>query len=202
MATEKHDTRVKTGIVRFSYPHLFEPSSVKGSEPKYGIQIIIDKNDEATYKALTTAYSNATENGKREYGAKFKPSPFFRPVGGQYGLLIDCDEDPEKKDQEEYKGKYLMTLKSTKAPDVLAVETGRRKLDQEEGEKVVYAGCYGKVTLSVYPYSNDFGTGVSASINNVLKVRDGEPFSGRVSGEDDFADELSAMSDEELESLI
>lgn len=198
------ETNVKTGLVRFSYPHLFEKwAADDNQEPKYGITLIISKSDKKTLEALEQAYKNATINGTDKYGKKFsaKGSPFVRPVGGQYGLLIDCDKDPEKYSGDDYKGKYLLPLKSTTKPTVLAVETGKKHLEKEEGEEIVYPGCYGKVTLSVYPYLNA-RSGISASVNNVIKTQDGEPFSGRTKAEDDFAEELEAMTDEELADLI
>ena len=83
-----------------------------------------------------------------------------------------------------------MNLKSDKAPQVLARETGRKRLTKEDGgEDIVYSGCFGKVTFNVYPYQN-VATGISAGLNNVLKTRDGDRFGGWVSAEDDFADDL------------
>ena len=33
---------------RLSYAHLWEPDSINGSEPKYSVSCIIDKNDKET----------------------------------------------------------------------------------------------------------------------------------------------------------
>lgn len=199
---ETLNTRVKTGVVRFSYPHLFEKWAFDDTKvPKYMLTLIIRKDDEETLKPIADAYKSACELGVQKFGKKFKPSALVRPQGSNYGLLIDCDADPEKKDDENYQGCYLMPLKSTTKPAVMALETGRRELDKEEGEQVVYPGCYGKVTLSVYPYSNA-GTGISASVNNVLKTKDGENFSGQVKAELDFAEELENLSDDDLFDLI
>lgn len=192
---------MKTGEVRFSYPHLWEKYGFEGGTAKYGITLIIDKNDHVTVDGLKDAFEEAKKNGVEKFGKSFKPTPFIRPVGGQYGLLIDCDAEPDKYTSDDYKGKYLLPLKSTTAPTVLAIETGTKHLEKEEGEKIVYPGCYGKVTVSVYPYSN-VRSGISASVNNVLKTRDGEPFSGRTKAEDDFAAELASMTEDQLADLV
>ena len=40
------NTKVKTGEVRFSYCHLFEPHAFDEiQEPKYSVMLLIDKND-------------------------------------------------------------------------------------------------------------------------------------------------------------
>lgn len=196
--------RVKTGEVRFSYPHLFEKYRFsEKDDPKYMLTLIIDKQDTKTLGALEQAYKDAVVEGQDVFGKSFsvKGCPFIRAKGSAWGLLVDCDEDESKAEDPNYKGKYLLPLKSSQAPGVLAKETGKTELTKEEGEKIVYAGCYGLVSLRVFAYSNA-RMGVSANLNNVLKTRDGEKFSGRKTAGDDFAAELEAMSDDELASLI
>ena len=38
---EKRKTQVITGEVRFSYAHVWEPSSINGGDEKYSVSIII-----------------------------------------------------------------------------------------------------------------------------------------------------------------
>ena len=40
---EKRKTQVITGEVRFSYAHVWEPSSINGGDEKYSVSIIIPK---------------------------------------------------------------------------------------------------------------------------------------------------------------
>lgn len=185
--------KVKTGEVRFSFCHLFEPHLfLDGQEAKYSMAILIPKTDKKTIGAIRAAYEQAKQEGVEKYGKAFasKASPLIRPVGSNYGLLRDADQDEELSTDENYAGHYIMNLKSTKAPQVLAKETGKQLITKENGgEDIVYSGCYGKVSLSVYPYNN-VQTGISASLNNVLKTKDGERFSGWTSAADDFAEEL------------
>lgn len=51
---EKRKTQVITGEVRFSYAHVWEPSSINGGDEKYSVSIIIPKSDTKTIKAITT----------------------------------------------------------------------------------------------------------------------------------------------------
>ena len=56
-----NQTHVKTGEVRFSFCHLFEPSSFNDQKPKYSLAILIDKSDKATLDAIKKAYEAAKQ---------------------------------------------------------------------------------------------------------------------------------------------
>ena len=49
------------------------------------------------------------------------------------------------------------------------------------------SGMYGRVSMTFFAYSGDGKRGVSAVLNNVMKTRDGEPMTTRLSG-DEFDD--------------
>ena len=190
------NTRVKTEEVRLSFVHVFEPASF-GNDPsnpaKYSVAVIIEKTDKKTLGRIKAAYEAAKQEGIERYGNSFasKASPLIRPIGSNYGLLKDADQYEELAADPNYAGCYVMNLKSERAPQVLARETGKKLLTTENGgEEVVYSGCYGKVTFNIYPYSNKSHTGISAGLGNVLKTRDGERFGGFKSGLDDFADDF------------
>ena len=57
---EKRKTQVITGEVRFSYAHVWEPSSINGGDEKYSVSIIIPKSDTKTIKAI----NNSNRGGK------------------------------------------------------------------------------------------------------------------------------------------
>ena len=48
---EKRKTQVITGEVRFSYAHVWEPSSINGGDEKYSVSIIIPKSDTKTMQS-------------------------------------------------------------------------------------------------------------------------------------------------------
>jgi len=187
-------TKVKTGEVRLSYCHLFVPYAFEeGQEAKYSVQIIFDKNDKATAAAISQAYKNAKQNGINKLGQKFGQlaNDLMCKPGDKTGIVRDGDIDPRYTDNPEtYAGKYIMNCKCSTAPGVYAKERGTQKLTIED-EEIVYSGCYGKVTVNLYPYSKAGNTGIGVGLNNVLKTRDGDNLGGRVSGEVDFADEFA-----------
>ena len=55
---------------RLSYAHLWEPDSINGSEPKYSVSCIIDKNDKETIAKIKKAIEIAKDEGKGKWGGK------------------------------------------------------------------------------------------------------------------------------------
>lgn len=195
--------RVKTGLVRFTYVHLAEPHSFNDApNPKYSLSILIDKGDHKTLELIKKNYQEAKQEGIEKYGQMFasKATPLKRQPGTISGILVDCDEDERYMDNKDFKGHYLMSAKSTTAPDVCIISKGTvMKLQPEQIKEEVYSGCYGKITFNFYPYSRT-GTGIACGLSNVLKKKDGEFMGGRVSGATDFADEVEE-DDDDIEDL-
>lgn len=68
--------------------------------------------------------------------------------------------------------------------------------------KEIYAGCY--LRASVRPYYYDFkgNRGVAFGLNNVQKLKDGEPLGGRTRATDDFEAVAEDMSKESAGSIF
>ena len=198
------NTKVKTGVVRFSYVHVFEPTAFDDSqEPKYSVMLIIDKSDRETINAINTAYKNAVAQGVSKFGESFKKrvNDLLCKPGDKTGIVRDGDTDPRYEEAPEtYGGKYIVNCKCKTAPGVLAVETGKKRLTAEEGAEIFYSGCYGKATFNLYPFSRSGNVGIAVGLNNVLKTMDGDNLGGKASAESDFGDELSDMSNYEDEN--
>ena len=185
-------SQVKTKLVRFVYCHLAEPRAVvEGQDKKYSVNILIDKEDKETLTRIQKAYELAIQEGIEKFGQSFKGkvTPLKKaPVAGSKGVITDCDAD-EKFSAPEFKNKYMLSAKSNKP-----VSVGYRKngvtyaySSKEEIEENVYSGCYGAISFNLYPY-NTVGTGITAGLNSVLKVKDGEPLGGHSSVTADFGD--------------
>lgn len=58
-------------------------------------------------------------------------------------------------------------------------------LDRSE----VYSGCYGRVSITFYAFNSNGNKGIACGLNNLQKIRDGEPLDGHTRAEDDFADD-------------
>lgn len=188
----------RIGEVRFTYAHLAEPWSFSGEEQgaKYQTGVLIKKDDTTTLSTIERDYKAAVQEGVERFGMSFKnrATPLYRQPGTTKGLVIDCDTDPRYQNDTAYQGMYLLNLKASTAPTVMAVECGKRPLSKEEIKDHVYSGSYGYVTFNFYPYSRGM-TGIAAGLANVIKTRDGEPFGGRTSADSDFDDLFGAEGD-------
>lgn len=168
-----NNTKVVTGMnTRLSYAHLFEPVSINGGAEKYSVSVLIPKDDKATIEKIEKAVDAAIEEGIAKFGGK-------KPNKGAIKLPLR-DGDIER-DDEAYKGHYFINANSLTAPQVVDTQLNPI-LDKSE----VYSGCYGRVSLSFYAFNSNGNKGVACGLNNVQKVRDGEPLGGRTTAADDF----------------
>lgn len=168
---KRTNTKVTTGEIRISYPHVWEPYAMEGNEPKYSVSIIIPKTDKETLKAIKEATEQAKEEGKNKWNGKV-PGNLKTPLR---------DGDIDRPDDEAYKGCYFLNANSKNKPGIVDRDV-QPILDQSE----VYAGCYARVTLNFYAYNANGNKGVAAGLGNIQKLRDGEPLGGITRAEDDF----------------
>lgn len=172
------DTSVRLGEVRFSYTAVFQPKkNDDGTPSKYGVCIIIPKEDTETVNLVKEAIDAAKQRGKLEkWGGKI-------PANVRSCLR---DGDIDREDDEAFAGCYFLNASSRNKPGVKVLEDGivSDALDEED----FYSGCYGAVTLDFFPYESSGNKGVGAGLNNVIKTRDGDRLSGGRSADEDFAD--------------
>lgn len=172
------DTSIRIGEVRFSYTAVFQPKkNDDGTPSKYGVCIIIPKEDTETVNLVKEAIDAAKQRGKMEkWGGKI-------PANVKSCLR---DGDIDREDDEAFAGCYFLNASSRNKPGVKVLEDGvvSDALDEED----FYSGCYGAVTLDFFPYESSGNKGVGAGLNNVIKTRDGERLSGGRSADEDFAD--------------
>ena len=173
-----NDTNVRIGEVRFSYASVFQPKkNDDGTAAKYGVCVIIPKEDTETVALVRAAIDAAKQRGKAEkWGGKI-------PANVKTCLR---DGDIDREDDEAFAGCYFLNASSKNKPGVRVLEGGvvSEALDGED----FYSGCYGAVTPNFFPYENSGNKGVGAGLNNVIKTRDGERLAGGRSAEEDFAD--------------
>ena len=172
MAKLMTNTKIMTNEVRFSYAHLTEAVSVNGGEPRYSASIIIPKSDTETYEVMQKAIENAVQAGIEKFRKSFKNAKTHFPIH---------DGDTEKPEDSAYADSWYVNVSNKQAPGIVGPD---RKAIEDDTE--IYSGMYGRVTINFYPYSVS-GTGISASLQNVQKLRDGEPLGGvKASASDDF----------------
>ncbi len=184
MTNTNDSTKVITGRVRFSYAHVFEPTSINGSEEKYSVSILIDKKDTKTITDIEKAVELATQTGVSKFSGKI-PAKLKKPLR---------DGDEEREDDENYKGKYFINANAKTRPGLIDIN-GRAIIDPTE----FYSGCYGYASITFYAFNSNGNKGIACGLNNIMKTEDGEPLGGRAKAEDDFADFISEDKDDFLD---
>lgn len=175
MATQKNPTQVVTGVVRLSFLHVWEPSSMQDGGPKkYSGALLIPKSDKETLKKVNDAIAAAVEAGITSKWKGKKPPVLKMPLR---------DGDIERADDENYKGHYWLNATSSQQPGVLD-SNKQEMIDKTK----LYSGCYAKVDINFYPFDTNGNRGVACGLNNILKVKDGPALAGRQAASVVFAD--------------
>lgn len=165
-------TRIVTDIVRLSYAHVWEPTSINGGDPKYSCSIIIPKSDKATVEKINKAIDAAIRDGAHKFGGKVHPKG---------ALKLPLRDGDLERDDDAYKNSWFLNANSKSAPDIVD-HSVQPILDRNE----VYSGCYARVSLSFYAYNTSGNKGVACGLGNIQKLRDGEPLGGHSRAADDF----------------
>ena len=178
MTTITNPTKVITGVnTRWSYANVWDPKSIDGGKPKYSVSLIIPKDDTATVNKIKAAIQAAYEEGQSKLKGNGKTVP---PLSAIKNPLRDGDL--EKPDDEAYAGCYFVNANSATAPGV--VDADRQPIIERSE---VYSGVYGRASISFYAFNVNGNRGIACGLNNLQKIRDGEPLGGKSSAESDFA---------------
>ena len=51
----------------------------------------------------------------------------------------------------------------------------------------LYSGIYGRASINFYAFNSNGNRGIACGLNNLQKIRDGEPLGGKASAASDFA---------------
>jgi Protein of unknown function (DUF2815) len=176
---QKSPTSVSTGVVRLSYAHLWEAVAIDDdSDKKFSTAVLIKKDDKFTLDKLKSAIEFLKEEAKKKFGGKL-PKNFKLPLR---------DGDEEKPEDENYAGHYFLNASSKRKPGIVKrVGEGLENITKEDE---VYSGCYVRLGLNLYIFDVSGNRGIAVGLNNVLKVKDGEPLAGGSRPEDDFSDDF------------
>jgi len=164
---------------RWSYANVWEPKSINGGTPKYSVSLIIPKSDTKTVAKLKAAIEAAYREGESKLKGNGKTVP---PLAAIKNPLRDGDT--ERPDDEAYANAYFINANATTAPGIVDVDRNPILIRSE-----VYSGVYGRASISFYAFNSNGNKGIACGLNNLQKVRDGEPLGGKASAESDFATE-------------
>lgn len=176
-----NSTRVVTGKVRFSYVNLFEPRAFgENQKAKYSVMLLIPKSDIGTIERINKAIAAAAQEGA---STKFQ---------GKVPAILkttfkDADKDTNNdgevfKDVWDYTANhYIINVSSERKPGVVDAD-----LNPIINPSEIYSGCYGRASITFFAYNNNGNKGISAGLNNVQLLEEGEPLGSTTSAEQDF----------------
>ena len=179
MAKFNNPTKVITGVnTRWSYVNAWEPKSINGGAPKYSVSLIIPKSDTKTLEKIRAAIQAAYEEGQSKLKGNGRSVPALSALKTPLR-----DGDAERPDDEAYANSYFVNANSGTAPGI--VDADRNPI-LERSE--VYSGVYGRASINFYAFNSNGNKGIACGLNNLQKIRDGEPRGGKSRAEDDFAE--------------
>jgi hypothetical protein len=157
--------------------NAWEPKSINGGAPKYSVSLIIPKSDTKTIEKIKAAIQAAYEEGQSKLKGNGKSVPALSVLKTPLR-----DGDAERPDDEAYADSYFINANSGTAPGI--VDADRQPiLDRSE----VYSGVYGRASINFYAFNSNGNKGIACGLNNLQKIKDGEPLGGKSRAEDDFA---------------
>lgn len=180
MAKFNNPMKVITGpTTRWSYANVWEPKSINGGTPKYSVSLIIPKSDKVTVEKIKKAIQAAYEEGQSKLKGNGKSVPSLSVIKTPLR-----DGDLERPDDEAYANSYFINANSATAPGI--VDADRNTIiDRSE----VYSGVYGRASINLYAFNSNGNKGIACGLNNLQKIKGGEPLGGKSRAEDDFATE-------------
>ncbi len=172
-------TKVITGECRLSYANLWEPKSINGGAPKYSVSLIIPKSDKRTLDKIKVAIQAAYNEGEGKLKGNGKTVPALAVLKTPLR-----DGDAERPDDEAYANSYFINANSGTAPGIVD--------NQQEPQPIsvrseIYSGVYARASINFYSFNSNGNRGIACGLNNIQKLRDGDPLGGKSRAEDDFA---------------
>ena len=163
---------------RWSYCNVWEAKAINGGTPKFSVSLLIPKTDTVTVKKIKAAIEAAYREGEAKLKGNGKTVPPLTAIKTPLR-----DGDAERPDDPAYAGHYFVNANSATAPGIVDADC-QPILTRSE----VYSGVYGRASISFFVFNSSGNRGVACGLNNLQKIRDGEPLGGRASAESDFSD--------------
>lgn len=184
MARKKASTSTKAGdtgkIVtpefRGSFVTLFKPRAFGDNDPKYAITVVLPEGD----PFWTKLQKKIDKTAKEKFGKV--PHGMHNP--------IRRGDETKYEEWEDYK---FIKCESNERPGIVD-----KDLEDIVDRSEVYSGAFFKASFRLYAwhYPPTNKRGVSIQLDNVMKTRDGEPYSGRSQANEDFADHVDSQGDD------
>lgn len=172
--------KVTTPKFRVSFPAVLKAKAYKGGNPVFSVVMLFDKKLAAQGKLKdmqslikATAISKWNEIPTGVLDMSQDTCPF---------------SDGDNKTYEGYEGTYTARAASQYAPAIIDTGNASKNIDPQAilDAEEFYAGCYARASITAFTWENMGRRGVSFGLQNLQKLADGEPFSGRGDPLQDF----------------
>ena len=176
----KNPCKVITGKhTVMAYLNVNDPKTpLSGGKPKYSVQLIWPKEDEATSERIRDAIQAAYLKGKSKLAAADGTVPEMKTL-----KLPVRDGDREHPGDPVYQHCWFLNANSTSRPGI--VDANRQLiLDRSE----LYSGIVGRASIEFYAFNSSGNRGIAVGLLNLQKLADGTPLGTHARPEDDFAD--------------
>jgi hypothetical protein len=180
MADDKKYRKIVTPEFRVSFAYVFVPQSgFDNQTPKYSLVMLIPKKTD-----ITELKKLLQDAAKSKWGDKI-PKGIRNPI-----------RDGNEKELDGYKDMWAISASSKIKPGIVGPDM-QPIISTDE----FYSGCYARASVTAFAYDQKGNKGVAFGLQNIQKLKDGEPFSGRTRPEEDF-DATSDSPKEDSEELF
>jgi len=165
-------SKLITPEFRGSFVNVMEPKAFSPDQAaKYSVVISLEK-DNKFWAAL---------NKKIEEVAIAK----WGEVPGKLKTFIKNGDEEEKKYN--LAGMNLFTASNKTKPGVVVRNEDGTLVEPMTNEEI-YSGAYYRASIRPYAYEYQKSKGVAISLDNIMKIKDGEKYTSKTTAADDFAD--------------
>lgn len=162
---------------RWAYACVWEPHPNINGKMRYSVRLLVPKTDTETVEKIRKGIESAYWLDLGRIQGRDEWPPKLEDIKTP---LQDGDEVFPGKP--EYAEHWFLNANSHTAPGVVDAE-GKPITTRSE----VYSGVYGRASISFFGFNAGHGSrGVLCALNNLMKVRDGEPLGHKATPEEDF----------------
>ncbi len=148
-------TKIKfvTGLVKFEDVQIFQPfSDIEGIKEKFFITLVIPKSDKSEIRRLRNVLKETKLSNEAFFSVDLKKdsSPLKDGNKSQRSTLINS---------------YYLVASSHKKPGIVDGD-----LNPITASNQIYNGCYGRASITFYPYKTKSKIGIGVELSNVQKL--------------------------------
>lgn len=191
--------RILIKKARLSFLHCFVPKPfAPGDPPKYQVQTLLDPSTAIGKANIKKVQQGIVEVAKQKWGEKYNTFEKVQKFLGRSKLCLR-DHKYDEKEYDSHKGMWYVAANNDENRAPVCLDQYKKEVEQKDG--VLYSGCYGHVTISLWAQDNKWGKRINANFRAVMFAEDGEPFSGGAPVDDSEFDEIEA-EEVDVDSLL